>query len=332
MKLTNREECNLSLKEDEKEVLAHIVQNIDEQEIFLEFVAKAETIKEAWQIAKIFESKKKEFIENIQEYEILIKAKEKQLKNLNTEITDANNLLKEANIELANIKAEIEEMQGKAQLYKNKLLQSKQENSIESFDMQTSFALSKDDDSNLLDFSGIVMEFQPLNVVSVHVKNGATAMARAAQMIYPKELHDVYLKAAKRLFRLKDKISELELKNDKLHIELRDLTEEDNFKEQMRSSMDDTSDDYISIGTPKTANNQANHTLNEMSNNIAFKETTFNQKNYDEETQADRMARIDKKKERVEEMLSQLSNVLREEGVSQKSADEFLEAFKARNR
>ena len=36
------------MKEDEREVLAHIVQNIDEQEIFLEFVAKAETIKEAW--------------------------------------------------------------------------------------------------------------------------------------------------------------------------------------------------------------------------------------------------------------------------------------------
>ena len=70
----------MSLQEDEREVLAHIVQNIDEQEIFLEFVAKAETIKEAWQIAKIFESKKKEFIESMQEYEILIKAKEKQLK------------------------------------------------------------------------------------------------------------------------------------------------------------------------------------------------------------------------------------------------------------
>ena len=99
----------MSLQEDEKEVLAHIVQNIDEQEIFLEFVAKAETIKEAWQIAKIFESKKKEFVESMQEYEILIKAKEKQLKNLNAEITEANNLLKDANIELANIKTEIEE-------------------------------------------------------------------------------------------------------------------------------------------------------------------------------------------------------------------------------
>ncbi len=325
----------MSLQEDEKEVLAHIVQNIDEQEIFLEFVAKAETIKEAWQIAKIFESKKKEFVESMQEYEILIKAKEKQLKNLNAEITEANNLLKDANIELANIKTEIEDMQNKAQLYKNKLAQNKQAD-IESFDTQTSFALAKDDDSNPLDFSGIIAEFQPLNVVSVHVKNGATAMARAAQIIYPQELHDVYLKAAKRLFRLKDKISELELKNEKLHIELRDLTEEDNFKEQMRSKINDIDDEYMSIGTPKTLS-QSSNILSGMSSKATLKETTrketiLDKNNFDEETQADRIARIDKKKERVEEMLSQLSNVLREEGVSQKSADEFLEAFKARNK
>lgn len=325
----------MSLQEDEKEVLAHIVQNIDEQEIFLEFVAKAETIKEAWQIAKIFESKKKEFVESMQEYEILIKAKEKQLKNLNAEITEANNLLKDANIELANIKTEIEEMQNKAQLYKNKLAQNKQAD-IESFDTQASFALAKNDDSNPLDFSGIIAEFQPLNVVSVHVKNGATAMARAAQIIYPQELHDVYLKAAKRLFRLKDKISELELKNEKLHIELRDLTEEDNFKEQMRSKINDIDDAYMSIGTPKTLS-QSSNILSGMSSKTTLKETTrketiLDKSNFDEETQADRIARIDKKKERVEEMLSQLSNVLREEGVSQKSADEFLEAFKARNK
>ncbi|TLE10762.1 nickel-binding protein Mua [Helicobacter bilis] len=326
----------MSLQEDEREVLAHIVQNIDEQEIFLEFVAKAETIKEAWQIAKIFESKKKEFIESMQEYEILIKAKEKQLKNLNAEITEANNLLKDANIELAKIKTEIEEMQNKAQLYKNKIMQNKQAASMESFDTQTSFALAKDDDSNPLDFSGIIAEFQPLNVVSVHVKNGATAMARAAQIIYPQELHDVYLKAAKRLFRLKDKISELELKNEKLHIELRDLTEEDNFKEQMRSKINDIDDEYISIGTPKTLS-QSSNILSGMSSKATLeetprKETILDKNNFDEETQADRIARIDKKKERVEEMLSQLSNVLREEGVSQKSADEFLEAFKARNK
>lgn len=325
----------MSLQEDEKEVLAHIVQNIDEQEIFLEFVAKAETIKEAWQIAKIFESKKKEFVESMQEYEILIKAKEKQLKNLNAEITEANNLLKDANIELANIKTEIEDMQNKAQLYKNKLAQNKQAD-IESFDTQASFALAKNDDSNPLDFSGIIAEFQPLNVVSVRVKNGATAMARAAQIIYPQELHDVYLKAAKRLFRLKDKISELELKNEKLHIELRDLTEEDNFKEQMRSKINDIDDEYMSIGTPKTLSKSSN-ILSGMSSKTTLKETTrketiLDKNNFDEETQADRIARIDKKKERVEEMLSQLSNVLREEGVSQKSADEFLEAFKARNK
>ncbi len=311
----------MSLKDDEKEVLAHIVQNIDEQEIFLEFVAKAEIIKEAWQIAKIFENKKKEFMESIQEYDLLIKAKEKQLKSLTTEITEANTLLKDANEELEHIRTQLEEMQGKAQLYKNKILQGQQNEHLESFDTQMNFMLTKDDgDSNPLDFSGIIAEFQPLNVVSVHVKNGATAMARVAQTIYPPELYEVYRRASKRLFRLKDKIGELELKNEKLRVELRDLTEEDNFKEHMRSKMGDIQDDYQPITNPK------------IPKTADFESKTFHTDTFDSKEQADRIARIEKKKERVEEMLSQLSNILREEGISTENAEEFLEAFKTRNK
>lgn len=311
----------MSLKEDEKEVLAHIVQNIDEQEIFLEFVAKAETIKEAWQIAKIFENKKKEFAESLQEYDLLIKAKEKQLKSLTAEITEANSLLKDTNEELEHVKVQLEEMQNKAQLYKNKILQNEQRINTQSFESQASLMLSKDDnDSNPLDFSGIIAEFQPLNVVSVHVKNGATAMARVAQVIYPPELYEIYLRASKRLFKLKDRIGELELKNEKLRVELRDLTEEDNFKEHIRSKMGDIHDDYRPIATPK---------IPETKN---FEQMPLQTNNFDTETHSDRLARIEKKKERVEEMLSQLSNVLREEGINSQYTDDFLQAFNARNK
>lgn len=309
----------MSLKEDEKEVLAHIVQNIDEQEIFLEFVAKAETIKEAWQIAKIFENKKKEFAENMQEYDLLIKAKEKQLRNLDADIAEANNLLKNANIELSNIKAEIEEMQKKAQLYNNKILKNKQIENTRTFNTQTSFTFSKDDDSALLDFSEIITDFQPLNVVSVHVKNGATAMARVAQVIYPPELYDAYNIAGRKLFRLRDKIVELELKNEKLRVELRDLTEEDNFKEHILSKMGNIHDDYIPVVTQKTSNN-TNHKIREQTNDFSI------------QTHIEELENIDKKKERVEEMLNQLSNSLREEGINEKHTDEFINTFKARNK
>lgn len=310
----------MSLKEDEKEVLAHIVQNIDEQEIFLEFVAKAETIKEAWQIAKIFENKKREFEENLQEYDLLIKSKEKQLKSLTDEITEANALLKDTNMELEHTKTQLQEMQDKAQLYKNKILQNERLHA-ESFETQTKLMLAKDDnDSNLLDFSNIIAEFQPLNVVSVHVKNGATAMARVAQTIYPPELYEIYCKAGRRLFKLKDKIGELELKNEKLRVELRDLTEEDNFKEHMRSKMGDIHDEYVPIATPKIPEAKS------------LEKTKQNTNDFDTETPSDRLARIEKKKERVEEMLSQLSNVLREEGINEKYTDDFLQAFNARNR
>ena len=88
-----------------------------------------------------------------------------------------------------------------------------------------------------------------------------------------------------------------------MHIELRDLTEEDNFKEQMRSKINDIDDEYMSIGTPKTLS-QSSNILSGMSSKTTLKETTrketiLDKNSLDEETQADRIARIDKKKEKV---------------------------------
>ena len=131
------------MKEDEREVLAHIVQNIDEQEIFLEFVAKAETIKEAWQITKIFEKKKKEFVSNLREYDTLIKDKEKQLKIITAEIADANNLLKDANNELENVRTQLNEMRNKAKLLKNKILHGKQSQYANFYDNEDDFLSSQ---------------------------------------------------------------------------------------------------------------------------------------------------------------------------------------------
>ncbi len=306
------------MKEDEREVLAHIIQNIDEQEIFMEFVAKAETIKEAWQIAKIFESKKKEFIENIQEYDTLIKDKENQLSKLTKEITEANELLKDANNELEVIKFQLEEMQSKAQFYKNKIAQGKQIRNDEFLDIADNKIFIKDEaDSDLLDFEHIIADFKPLSVVSVHVKNGATAMARVAQVIYPQELYEVYQRAGKRLFRLKDKINELKLTNKKLSIELRDLSEEDNFKENMRNTIDIESSELYKQVIPN---------IKTQSNAKQQAEKAFEMPSFDinSSEQAERMARIDKKKEKVEEMLSQLTNVLREEGISPRNQDELF--------
>lgn len=260
---------------------------------------------------------------------MLIKAKEKQLKNLTDEITEANALLKDANAELEHIKAQLEEMQSKAQFYKNKILQGKQSEQADTYDTQAAFMLAKDEgDTNPLDFSNIIAEFQPLNVVSVHVKNGATAMARVAQAIYPPELYEAYKRAGKRLFRLKDKIGELELNNEKLRVELRDLTEEYNFKEHVQSKMGDIHDDYSPIIDAKIPPKTKIESSRLESN-------TFAQSSHDIpdlEDHADRMARIEKKKERVEEMLSQLSSVLQEEGISAKNTDEFIRAFRDRNK
>ncbi len=309
------------MKEDEREVLAHIVQNIDEQEIFLEFVAKAETIKEAWQITKIFEKKKKEFVSNLREYDTLIKDKEKQLKIITAEIADANNLLKDANNELENVRTQLNEMRNKAKLLKNKILHGKQSQYANFYDNEDDFLSSQEEkDSDILNFDDIIQDIKPLSTVSVHVKNGATAMARAAEVIYSQELYDIYKKAGIRLFKLKDKINELELSNKKLAIELRDLSEEDNFKENMRNKMglvDDSHDEYDTM-------------IPNIKQSSDFIGTTLITSNLDSVDVEERIEMIDKKKEKVEEMFQQLNNLLHDD-VSKNTKEVGKEVLQSRN-
>ncbi|RDU67705.1 hypothetical protein CQA53_00470 [Helicobacter didelphidarum] len=299
-----------------------MIQNIDEQEIFLEFIAKAETIKESWQIAKIFENKKKEFIENLQEYDSLIKDKERQLKIITAEIVDANNLLKDANDELDTIKAQLEDMRSKAQFYKTKIMQGKQSQSNESSDFQESFILQKEDNqTDMLDFEDMIQKFQPLSTVSVHIKNGATAMARVAQVVYSEDVYEVYQRVGKRLFRLKDRINELELTNKKLTIELRDLSEEDNFRENMQSKMiTPENEDFQPISNTKLKTQNPNFKIQNMKTNAKSMGLEYN-----EDSEIDinldidlnkRMEKIDKKKEKVEEMFQQLNSFLRDDNLN----------------
>lgn len=300
------------MKEDEREVLAHMIQNIDEQEIFLEFVAKAETIKETWQITQIFESKKKEFMESLQEYDESIKQKESELKLITAEITDANNLLKEANNELESLKLQLEEMRSKAQFYKNKILQGKH---FESMDLQGyNFMLNADNNErDSLNITDVIKEFKPLSTVSVHVKNGNIAMARVAQVVYPKELYEIYGRAGNKLLKMKKKIDDLELENKKLNVELRDLSKEDDFKDTMRNQQEALDYNEIEITTHLKPASQKNNEYADI----------------DSLSLTQRIERIDKKKEKVEEMFNQLNSILREDtDLSIKSNMEELLKFR----
>lgn len=321
------------MREDERETLADIVQNIDEQEIFLEFIAKAETIKESWQIAKIFEDKKREFMASIGEYDAIIRDKEQELKAITNEINDANILLKDANIELEKMRGELDSMRQKAQFYKTKIMQA-QQNSLNE-DIKDSFLSSTLDESgDMLDFSGLLQEFSPLTSVSVHIKNGATAMARAAQIIYEEALYEVYKLAAQRLYKLKDRISELELANQKLSIELRDLSEEDNFKENLREldSMQSYGENYgIEKPRLKVVSGASGFDTSLDSTRLDSKNEPFEKINFDKEREAsmnDRIKRLDKKKEKVEEMFQQLNDFLKEESRTESSIDDIRSAIK----
>lgn len=328
------------MREDERETLADIVQNIDEQEIFMEFIAKAETIKESWQIAKIFEDKKREFMASIGEYDAIIRDKEQELKAITNEINDANILLKDANNELERLRGELDSMKQKAQFYKTKIMQAQQ--SAVNEDMKESFLSGSFEDSadssNILDFSGILQEFQPLASVSVHIKNGATAMARAAQIIYEEALYEVYKMAAKRLYKLKDRISELELANQKLSIELRDLSEEDNFKENLRGldSMESFDENYgvekprLKVVDSRDSRLDSMSRLESRLDSRDSRDEAFEKINFDKEREAslnDRMNRLDKKKEKVEEMFQQINDFLQEESRSEANIDDIRSAI-----
>lgn len=217
------------MRQDERESLSHILQSIDEQEIFLEFVAKSNDIKEAWQIADIFESKKNEFVQGLKKYESFVEKKEKELEAVQKDIKEANDTLKEVNKELETIKSGLVDMQTKAKFYKNKINQGKtiRESILE---MQLEGVPDDKEMQDLLNITPLIREFQPLGIVDVHVKDGKVARARVAQKIYSENLYENYKKSSIRLIKLKEKIRELELTNSKLEIELRDYEYENTEK------------------------------------------------------------------------------------------------------
>lgn len=249
------------MKEDEREVLAHIVQTIDEQEIFLEFVAKSEKIKEAWQISKIFDSKKQDFISNIQEYTLAIKDKQKELNDITFQINESNALLSDANKELENLKYKLEEMQSKAKLYKNKIIQA---TSPQDYDLVLSNLPNELKDNDLLNIKNLLKKFIPLSVVDVHIKNGNTAKARVAQHVYSEELYELYKKACSRLVKMKDRITDLELANSKLEVELRDITVEYDFRENVNSKILNLDMKVVKKDESQTSENKIKKNKNEM--------------------------------------------------------------------
>ncbi|RDU71569.1 hypothetical protein CQA66_06310 [Helicobacter aurati] len=342
------------MKEDEREVLAHIIQNIDEQEIFLEFVAKAEAIKESWQIVKIFENKKKEFAERLREYNLLIKDKEKQLKILTAEITDANNLLKDAHKELDEVQSRLDYVRTNAKI-------------VTKTNQQLTFQCQEEEDvENILDFDGIIGDFQPVTAVSVHVKNGATAMARAAQIIYDSTLYVAYQKASNRLLQLKEYVTKLELTNKKLAVELRDLFEEDSFKEMLNSyeqmlphakydenrelentisfnpipkkshtNLQQDSIQYSFLGDSPTsfpydsAVRQSNNQFNaqHQQQDYALSDSTFKTKNLHLDS-LDFNRKAQKKEQTVEQIFSKLNEILTEDGMSIQKQEAIKEALR----
>ncbi|PAF44566.1 nickel-binding protein Mua [Helicobacter sp. 11S02629-2] len=216
------------MEKDERVKLADVVSEIDDQKVFLEFITKLGTIKEAWQIEEIFDKEKLKFLNFLDSKNAELESKEEELKLVTQDLLEANTLLKDAHSELNLLRIELADLQSKAKLYKTKL----EKETLEDNDVESN-TQSKD----FLDIEYFFKEFAPLDIVNVHVKNGNIARARIAQKVYGEELYSYYKKGIVKLINLKDKVLELELTNSKLEVELKNLYMEDTYKENILNKL-----------------------------------------------------------------------------------------------
>ncbi|PAF51171.1 hypothetical protein BKH43_02900 [Helicobacter sp. 13S00401-1] len=215
------------MEKDERVKLADVVSEIDDQKVFLEFISKIDTIKEAWQIEEIYDKEKLRFKAYMESKNEELQNKEEELKLITKDILEANTLLKDAHNELNLLRMQLADLQSKTRIYKAKLEKESMDEGFES-----SLA-----DKDILDIESFFKEFTPLEIVNVHIKNGNTARARVAQKVYPPELYSYYKKGIVKLINLKDKVLELELTNSKLEVELKNLYMEDTYKENILNKL-----------------------------------------------------------------------------------------------
>lgn len=211
-----------------------------EKEIIKEVLRRAENeniqdIKDSWDMRGFIGRKKKEIAEEIKSYKQEILTYQDELKGLRKELTEGKNT--------------IEDLESQKQKLQEEITQLTQDLIVEK-----AKSSNKAEQKKVLESRQKLLP-AALKSVQIYLKDGSVAKAKPAQKLFSEDIYKKYRVELKENHILKTQLSELELENKRLSIELRDF-----YAELMLEGMD------------TTQNQESKESLLEKSENATKKE------------------------------------------------------------
>lgn len=211
-----------------------------EKEIIKEVLRRAENeniqdIKDSWDMRGFIGRKKKEIAEEIKSYKQEILTYQDELKGLRKELTEGKNT--------------IEDLESQKQKLQEEITQLTQDLIVEK-----AKSGNKAEQKKVLESRQKLLP-AALKSVQIYLKDGSVAKAKPAQKLFSEDIYKKYRVELKENHILKTQLSELELENKRLSIELRDF-----YAELMLEGMD------------TTQNQESKESLLEKSENATKKE------------------------------------------------------------
>lgn len=211
-----------------------------EKEIIKEVLRRAENeniqdIKDSWDMRGFIGRKKKEIAEEIKSYKQEILTYQDELKGLRKELTEGKNT--------------IEDLESQKQKLQEEITQLTQDLIVEK-----AKSGAKAEQKKVLESRQKLLP-AALKSVQIYLKDGSVAKAKPAQKLFSEDIYKKYRVELKENHILKTQLSELELENKRLSIELRDF-----YAELMLEGMD------------TTQNQESKESLLEKSENATKKE------------------------------------------------------------
>lgn len=178
-----------------KDLLKDLVKRADELTL--------EQIKESWEIAGAIKSKQEALQKELQSYKDEILTQQATLKDLRTQESA--------------LKEQIKELESKKRKASEELAKLHDEISVQKIITQAKKAKLELQESRKQILPG------SLKSVQIYLKDGSIAKAKPAQKLFGEDVYKKYRVAFKENHTLRNHISELELENKRLQIELRDF-------------------------------------------------------------------------------------------------------------
>ena len=180
------------------------------------FFKKLVDIKESWEIFRVFEEEREKFAKEAEEYH-------RDLQESQELLRVCRNQIHEDKSELEKLKKQIQAQEKALKLLKEKRLKCRVKTKVDEIQ----------EEKKILNQKRKEILPQPISEVEVFTENGEIKSLKASRRLYNEELFSQYRITMKenRIFR--NRVSELELENAQLKIELRDLQREIALQERL---------------------------------------------------------------------------------------------------